>query len=412
MLTHRLLTTKLPFLKPSYRLLSATHHINQQLAKKPLQKAPLATATQQERGELGLTGGPNKSPESFQPPEIEKPEFNDVGVTRAKEHLNNYMALAKNRLSYFVVFTANAGYCIATDPAVTNFDYTQFWLGLTLGTYLCSASANSFNQIFEVPYDSQMTRTQTRPLVKGAISPGHATAFAGLAGITGSALLYSFCNLPTALLGAGNILLYAGAYTSMKRRTPMNTKVGAIVGAIPPLMGATSTLGWAGLVHPGALSLSAILFFWQFPHFYALAHNRRHDYLRAGYKMLPQINPKSAQRWSFGSALALWPMCLGSYHMEYTGHVFLVASTIANVLLTGASYPFYKNMKNKEATRLFRISLVYILMISAFIGIDVAYKRYEYYSRDSCPSTMIKGYLGMEIDEEENSVNNKGNEES
>ena len=208
MLTHRLLTNKLPktFLKPSFRLLSTTHRFNQPLAK----KKPLPTATQQERGELGLTGGPSqKTSESLQAPDVEESKFNDVGVTRAKEHLNNYMALAKNRLSYFVVFTANAGYCIATDPAVTNFDYTQFWLGLTLGTYLCSASANSFNQIFEVPYDSQMTRTQTRPLVKGAISPGHATAFAGLAGITGSALLYSFCNLPTALLGAGNILLYS-----------------------------------------------------------------------------------------------------------------------------------------------------------------------------------------------------------
>ena len=187
----------------------------------------------------------------------------------------------------------------------------------------------------------------------------------------------------------------------MKRSTPLNTKVGAIVGAIPPMMGATSTLGWEGLIHPGALSLSAVLFFWQFPHFYSLAHNRRHDYLRAGYRMLPQIDPKSAQNWSLGSALALWPICLGSYYMDYTGHVFLVASTIANILLTGASYPFYKNMKTKEATTLFRISLVYILLISAFIGIDVAYKRYEYYSKDQCPSTMLKRILGMEVTEDE-----------
>ena len=98
--------------------------------------------------------------------------------------------------------------------------------------------------------------------------------------------------------------------------------------------------------------------------------------------------------------------------MDYTGHVFLVASTIANILLTGASYPFYKNMKNKEATNLFRVSLVYILLISAFIGIDVAYKRYEYYSRDACPSTMLKSFLGMEVTEENSEKKNIETKES
>ena len=187
MLTHRFLSLKIHKIPFSLRLLSTSHQFNQPLAKK--KEKPLTPETKSETPLSTLS-------------------FTNVGVSHPKEHIKNYMALAKNRLSYFVVFTANAGYCIATDPGITTFDYTQFWLGLTLGTYLCSASANSFNQIFEVPYDSQMTRTQTRPLVKGTISPGHATAFAAGAGLTGSALLYSFCNLPTAMLGAGNILLY------------------------------------------------------------------------------------------------------------------------------------------------------------------------------------------------------------
>merc|ERR1712071_539379 len=124
--------------------------------------------------------------------------------------------------------------------------------------------------------------------------------------------------------------------------------------------------GWDGFTHPGALSLSAVLFFWQFPHFYALAHRRRDDYLRAGYKMLPQTNPKSAQRWSLGSALALWPICIGSYMLDFTGHVFLVASTLANILLTAGAIPFYQRMKSKEAIRLFQFSLVSILAISFY----------------------------------------------
>ena len=183
---------------------------------------------------------------------------------------NDYLSLGKPKLSLFVLLTANAGYCIVN--TAQHFSYSQFWLGLSLGTYLCSLSANTFNQVVEVPYDTQMTRTQSRPIVKGTISPGHATAFGVGLGATGTALLYSFCNLPTAVLGAANIFIYAGAYTSMKRKHWLNTQVGAIVGAIPPIMGATSTLGAAGLIHPGALSLSAILFFWQFPHFYALCH--------------------------------------------------------------------------------------------------------------------------------------------
>jgi len=221
--------------------------------------------------------------------------------------------------------------------------------------------------------------------VKGTISPGHATAFGVGLGATGTALLYSFCNLPTAVLGAANIFIYAGAYTSMKRKHWLNTQVGAIVGAIPPIMGATSTLGAAGLIHPGALSLSAILFFWQFPHFYALCHRRKDDYVRAGYRMLAQENPKSAQAWSLYSTLALWPVCIYSYSMDYTGHIFLLSSLIANTLFTSAAIPFYRNMKSKEANRLFFMSLVYILIIVSGIAVDLIYRRYNKYQRSDCP---------------------------
>ncbi|GJJ08445.1 hypothetical protein Clacol_002663 [Clathrus columnatus] len=115
-------------------------------------------------------------------------------------------------------------------------------LSTAVGTGLCSASANTFNQIVEAPFDAQMSRTKTRPLVRGAISPGHATIFGVATGVTGITMLA--CVNPIAgSLGALNIVLYAGVYTKMKRKSIMNTWVGSVVGGIPPLIGWTACGG-------------------------------------------------------------------------------------------------------------------------------------------------------------------------
>ena len=137
-----------------------------------------------------------------------------------------------------------------------------------LGTLLCSGCANTINQIREVKFDALMKRTANRPLPSGLMTKSHAAAFAAVCGLSGTGLLYACVSPLTAALAAANILLYAGPYTSMKRTTTCNTWVGAIVGAVPPVVGWTAV---TGCIDAPSLLLAGILFSWQLPHFMSLA---------------------------------------------------------------------------------------------------------------------------------------------
>lgn len=149
--------------------------------------------------------------------------------------LGPYLQLSKSKLSVLVVLSAMSGVALSPVPATLSVLFAT-----ALGTALCSAAANTLNQLQEVPFDAQMARTRSRPLVRRAISPLHATTFAALTGFAGPALLWTAVNPTTAILGASNIALYAGAYTWMKRKSSFNTWVGSVVGALPPLMGWTA----------------------------------------------------------------------------------------------------------------------------------------------------------------------------
>ncbi|KAJ3031761.1 UNVERIFIED_CONTAM: Protoheme IX farnesyltransferase, mitochondrial [Siphonaria sp. JEL0065] len=191
-----------------------------------------------------------------------------------------YASLAKARLAALVVLTTMAGYAVA--PMATTLPTL---LATTAGTALCVASANSLNQWVEAPYDAQMKRTRTRVLVTHSVSGFHAFSFGVASGVAGFATLYGFVNPITAVLGLANIVLYAGVYTPLKRFSIYNTWIGALVGAIPPIMGWTAC---TGTLDAGALFMGAILFAWQFPHFNALSWNLRPDYSKAGYHMMIQ----------------------------------------------------------------------------------------------------------------------------
>jgi heme O synthase-like polyprenyltransferase len=181
----------------------------------------------------------------------------------------NYANLSKFRLSALVVVTTSAGYLctgVPIDPLLLS--------TTCIGTALCAASANSFNQTIERDYDRLMNRTKQRPLPSGKLTVPQALTFAISSGAAGVGMLYAFSNPVVALLGAGNIFLYAGPYTHMKRLTEANTWVGSVVGAIPPAMGwAAATGGDLMSLDNGALC--ALLFLWQFPHFFALAWMHR-----------------------------------------------------------------------------------------------------------------------------------------
>nr|CAB3233035.1 protoheme IX farnesyltransferase, mitochondrial [Phallusia mammillata] len=273
-----------------------------------------------------------------------------------------YASLSKWYLTLFVVMTADAGYCLAP----VQFHHFTFFLA-TIGTGLCSCCANSLNQIAEVPYDAQMDRTRNRPLVRGVITPLHALGFSVFSGVSGVACLYYGTNLLTALLGLSNIFLYAAVYTPLKRRHWFNTWAGAVVGAIPPLMGWTAA---TGRIDTGAFIFAGILYAWQFPHFYALAWRRRGDYARGSYHMLPLSHPGATRYVVLSHSLALWGLCVASPFTGVTSLLFIPMSAPMNAWLTYSSLKFFRQKNSKSAQTLYRTSLYYILLLSIAICVD------------------------------------------
>ena len=227
---------------------------------------------------------------------------------------------------------------------------------LTSGTFLSCACANTLNMLFEPKYDALMSRTRNRPLVRNLISPRAAALFALACGTSGLLLLGFGTNPTVAGLSALNIFLYAGVYTPMKRISPANTWVGAIVGGIPPLMGWCAAAGqaatsehhsWQDLLLSedslGGWALAALLFAWQFPHFMSLSHTIREDYRNAGHKMLAWTNPARNARVALRYSLAMFPICGLMYWSGYVNPGFLAISTVCNVWMTREAIRFWKN---------------------------------------------------------------------
>ena len=271
--------------------------------------------------------------------------------------LGIYAELSKSRLSSLVVLTTGAGHLLA--PGIMDMPT----LGATLaGTFLCAASANSFNQLIEIKPDATMQRTANRPLPSGRISPAHATAFAGCTGAAGVSTLLACTNPTTAALGAGTIALYTLVYTPLKRRAPINTWVGAVVGALPPVMGWTAAGG--ALLSPEAAALSGVLFLWQIPHFLALAWMYRADYAKGGYHMLPLTDPTGAKTAAvcleYSVYLTLLPFCCWATGL--TSCMFTVESAVFNGAMLFAAWRFAEDPRrgHAHARRLFLASLAYL----------------------------------------------------
>lgn len=257
--------------------------------------------------------------------------------------------LSKIRLSALVVITASAGYAMAPVP----FDLSCFLLA-SVGTALASCAANSINQFFEVPFDSNMNRTKSRPLVRGQISPLIAVSFAAACAIPGITLLTLAVNPLTGALGAFNIFLYTCCYTPMKRLSIANTWVGSVVGAIPPIMGWTAATG--GL-DAGALLMGAILYSWQFPHFNALSWNLREDYSRGGYRMMSVTHPDMCRRVALRHCLGLIGLCTLAPALDVTTWNFSIISLPINLYISYLGYRFYRDADRNSARKLFFCSL-------------------------------------------------------
>jgi protoheme IX farnesyltransferase len=201
-----------------------------------------------------------------------------------RQTLHDYLELTKPRVTTLVVLTTWLGY--STPGAPKSFSW-GWWLTM-IGTWLVAAGASALNQYIERDLDAKMKRTLNRPLPAGRLEPGQALGFGVLLSIAGLFILQLGVNPLTAFLAVLSLASYLFLYTPMKTRTALCTLVGAIPGAIPPMMGWTAA---HGSMAPQAWVLFGILFVWQLPHFLAIAWMYREDYARAGFPMLPVIDP-------------------------------------------------------------------------------------------------------------------------
>ncbi|RZF34510.1 hypothetical protein LSTR_LSTR011752 [Laodelphax striatellus] len=268
--------------------------------------------------------------------------------------LLKYMKLSKVRLSALVVMTSMAGYAMAPAP----FDPVTFTL-CSVGTGLLSCSANAVNQYHEVPFDAQMARTRNRLLVCGNITPLHALGFAAVCGTAGASLLYCGVNGLTMWLGLSNLVLYTCIYTPMKRVSILNTWVGSVVGALPPLMGWSGCTG--GALGAGAWVLAGVLYAWQFPHFNALSWNLRPEYSRAGYRMM-SVN-KLCRRTALRYTLAITALSCSAPLVDLTNTWFALESLPLNLYFSHLAWRFYKDSDSASSRKLFRFSLIHLPLL-------------------------------------------------
>jgi len=216
-----------------------------------------------------------------------------VGKTHSKSithvfasKLADYKQLTKLRLSSLVIFSSLIGYLLATGGA---FNAVSFAM-LAIGGFLVTAAANALNQVIERESDKLMDRTMDRPLPAGRMSITEALLFAGIAGVVGLSILGFYFNPLTAMLGALALFSYAFVYTPLKKISPIAVLIGAIPGALPPLIGFAAVTGSVGFE---AWVLFAIQFIWQFPHFWAIAWVADDDYKKANIHLMPSASGKS-----------------------------------------------------------------------------------------------------------------------
>ncbi len=280
--------------------------------------------------------------------------------------LGFYLELAKARLAGLVVLTAIVGYVLAArgalDPAT---------LGWTvLGTTLTAFGANILNQWLEADRDGRMERTRNRPLPAGNVSPNRALVWGLLSSAAGLIVLDLGTNRLTAGLSLFVILLYVLVYTPLKARTPLNTVVGAVCGAVPPMMGWTAAVGHLEL---GAWILGGILFIWQVPHFLALAWMYREDYARGGFRMMPATDPDGSVtgRAAFIYALALLPITGALAAAGVTGMTYLVLSQVVGIAFAVLGLGFARNRVRLTARRLFLASIIYLPILLGLMVSDM-----------------------------------------
>lgn len=269
----------------------------------------------------------------------------------------DYVALVKPRITLMSVLMAAGGYALATRAGE--------WGGAVwalIGTALAVGSANALNMVIERESDALMTRTANRPLPAGRMKAAPAVIFGIVMGIAALAVLLLKTNLLTAALGAFALLGYVLVYTPLKRRTPLALLIGAVPGAMPPLMGWTAATGQPDL--PG-LALFMILLVWQIPHFLAIGLYRKEEYARAGIRIVPIVRgDQAAKIQSLAYTTALVPVSLCLVPLNAAGWLyFAVAAALGAWFLSMSARGLSPAAGPVWARKFFLVSLAYLPML-------------------------------------------------
>ena len=272
--------------------------------------------------------------------------------------LADYVALTKPRLNFLVIATSAAGYYLGGSGTADVMAMTQ----AVAGTALAAGGAAVLNQLYERETDALMRRTRLRPLPDGRVAPADARVFGIALSLAGLVLLAARTNWLAAGLALVTILVYLIVYTPMKRRTPLATLVGAVPGALPVLIGWTASHGSVAL---GGATLFTIVFLWQIPHFMAIAWLYRDDYGKAGFPMLPVIDPQGrrAGRQAVRYAAALVPVSLAPTFAGISGTVYFVSALVLGVALLVLAVRFAATRDDRAARALFLGSITYLPLL-------------------------------------------------
>ena len=296
---------------------------------------------------------------------VTAPATSELPTATSQLRVFDYIALTKPRLNLLVLVTTLAGLYLASPSGVP----TAILVHTLVGTALVAGGAAALNQAWERQTDSLMRRTRIRPVPAGRVTVAESSWFGIGLSLVGLAELAFAVNPVAASVAAATLGSYVLVYTPLKARTSLATLVGGVPGALPPVIGWAAATGDISLE---ALVLFGIVFFWQMPHFLAIAWMYRDDYARAGIPLLPVIEPTGRRtgRQALIYAAALWPVSLLPAVIGLAGPAYLASATILGVLFIWLTARFARARSMSSARTLFASSIVYLPLLLGALVVD------------------------------------------
>lgn len=280
--------------------------------------------------------------------------------------LADYLELTKPRIAVMALFTVAAGYLLGAGAGAE----FRVLFHTMLGAGLVAAGGSALNQLMERRSDAKMRRTANRPLPSGRMSLEEVAVFGAVLSGVGLAYLMGTVSIAATVAAAVTLVTYVLVYTPLKTITAWNTVVGAVPGALPPVIGWCAARGWDGA--GGASALFLVLFVWQIPHFLAIAWMYRAEYARAGLKMLPGGDPAGSRTAAVMvvTAAALIPVGFLALAVGLAGWVYAIGAALLGVMFVRSTLTFARNRTDLQARRVLRASLVYLPGVFALLLID------------------------------------------